>query len=313
MDNLMAAEPIVYLDGKLVPATQAHISIYNMGVVLGATVTDMTRTFRKRPYRLEDHIRRFYESCKYAHLDPPISPNETAKITGELIAHNAALLPPEGELGVIHFITPGENQVYAGSAGKGQGMKPTYCIHSFPLPFFLFQKVISEGAHLVVPSTRHIPPQCVDPKIKNRSRLHWWLADYETHLVDPDAMTWLLDLDGNLTESGGANVLIVKDGTVLSPSPRNILLGISRKIVFELCAKLNIPTVERDLQLHDALIADEIFLTTTPYCMAPVTRVNGIPIGDGKTGKPIFERILSAWSAEVGVDIRGQLLNSPHA
>ena len=305
----MATEPVVYLGGKLVPASKAHISIYNMGIVLGATVTDMLRTFRKKPYRLEDHVRRFYESCKYAHLDPALSAEETASVTRELIDHNGALLPSEGELGVIYFITPGENLSYAGSAGTGQKMEPTYCIHSFPLPFFLFQNVMTEGAHLVVPSTRHVPPQCVDPKIKNRSRLHWWLADYETHLVDREAMTWLLDLDGNLTESGGANVLIVKNGTVLSPTPRNILLGVSRKVVIELCTKLGIPFVERDLQLHDALTADEIFLTTTPYCMAPVTRVNGLPIGDGKVGKPIFERILAAWSAEVGVDIRRQLMS----
>jgi branched-chain amino acid aminotransferase len=171
----------------------------------------------------------------------------------------------------------------------------------------LFAHLFTEGVHLVIPSTRHVPPECVDPKIKNRSRLHWWLAEREAHLVDPRAMPLLLDLAGNLTETSGSNVLIVKDGVVLSPAPRNILLGVSRKVVIELCMALDIPFAERDLQLHDALTADEIFLTTTPYCMAPATKVNGLPVGSGAPGGPVFERILKAWSEQVGLDIRAQM------
>src|SRR2546428_4649192 len=124
-------------------------------------------------------------------------------------------------------------------------LAPPFCIPSFRLPFDLSRRFSREGLLLVPPPTRHVPPQCVDPKIKNRSRLHMWLAEQEAHLVDPDAVPLLLDLDGNLTETGGSNVLLVKDGMVLSPPPRNILLGISRKIVTELCGHLGIPFVER--------------------------------------------------------------------
>ena len=306
----MSNEPVVYLGGKMVPASQAHLSIYNLGIVLGATVTDMSRTFHHKPYRLDDHVQRFYDSCKYVRIAPPISADEMRRITCEFAERNAPLLPADGELGIIYFITPGENLIYAGSAGGGGKTEPTLCIHSFPLPFFLFGRFFNKGIHLVTPATRHVPPQCVDPKIKNRSRLHWWLADQEVHLVDPDALPWLLDLGGNLTESSGSNVVIVKNGVVISPPPRNILLGISRKVLIELCAKLGIPFVERDIQLFDALTADEVISTTTPYCMAPVTRVNGVPIGDGRPGGPVFERLLAAWSAEVGLDIRGQFVNA---
>jgi branched-chain amino acid aminotransferase len=306
----MNNEPVVYLRGKFTPASQAHLSIYDLGIVLGATVTDMSRTFHQKPYRLDDHVQRFYDSCKYVRIAPPISAEETRRVTCELAERNAALLAPDGELGVIYFITPGEQLIYAGSAGGGAKTEPTFCIHSFPLPFFLFRRFFTQGIHLVTPATRHVPPQCVDPKTKNRSRLHWWLAEQEVHLVDPDAGPWLLDLGGNLTESSGSNVVIVKNGVVTSPLPRNILLGISRKVLIELCAKLGIPFVERDIQLYDALTADEVISTSTPYCLAPVTRVNGVPIGDGRSGGPIYERLLAAWSAEVGVDIRGQFLNA---
>lgn len=304
----MPEQPVVYIRGEFVPATEAKISIYDFGVVLGATVTDLVRTFHHAPYRLEDHIRRFYESCKYARIEPPLRKEETIEVTRELVRRNVAL---QGrELAIVLFITPGENLIYAGSSGAGAALRPTFCIHSFPLPLALFRRLFQEGIHLVTPSTRHVPPQCVDPKIKNRSRLHFWLAEQEAHLVDPRAMPLLLDLDGNLTETSGGNVLLVKDGAVLSPPPRNILLGVSRKVVLELCGRLGLAVHERNLQLHDLLNADEAFVTTTPYCMAPVTRCNGIPIGEGRPG-PFFERILTAWSKEVGLDIRRQILESP--
>ncbi len=311
---MTSSEPLVFLRGKLVPASQASISIYDFGIVLGATVTDLLRTFRQQTYRVEDHVRRFYDSCKYARITPPVSAEETARITEEIVRHNSKVAGRDAELAIVYFITPGENFVYAGSAAAdGTKLEPTFCIHSFPVPFYLFRRFFETGLHLVTPSTRHVPPECVDPKIKNRSRLHWWLAEQEAHLVDRGAMPFLLDLQGNLTETSGSNVLLVRDGTVYSPHPRNILLGISRKVVIELCGKLNIPFRERDLQVHDALTADEVFVTTTPYCMAPVTKVNGVTIGNGSVGGPVYNRLLDAWSNEVGVDIRGQVLGQKTA
>ena len=307
--GLMTEEPVVYIRGSLVPQSQAHIAIYDFGIVLGATVTDLVRTFRQQPYRVEEHVHRFYESCKYARITPPITEAKTIEVTRELIRRNAALGPPEGEHAVVYFITPGEQWIYAGSAGGAREMQPTFCIHSFPLRFELWRHLLVEGAHLVTPPTRHVPPECVDPKTKNRSRLHWWIADQETKLVDPRAISVLLDLNGNLTETSGANMLLVKNGVVLSPTPRNILLGISRKTIIELCGKLGIPFAERDLQIHDAVNADEVLLATTPYCMAPVTRFNGLPIGDGRPG-PMFARLIAAWSEQVGVDILAQVLSA---
>ena len=305
----MASEPLVYIRGQRTPASQAKISIYDFGIVLGATVTDLVRTFNQEAYRLEDHVRRFYDSCKYARIAPPISAQETTEITHQLVRHNAEVAGLDAELAVVYFITPGENFVYAGSAASGgEKLVPTFCIHTFPMPFHLFRRFFETGLHLVTPSTRHVPPECVDPKIKNRSRLHWWLAEQEAHLVDEGAMPLLLDLQGNLTETSGSNLLLVRDGTVYSPTSRNILLGISRKVVIELCAKLRIPFVERDLQVHDAITADEAFVTTSPYCMAPVTRFNGVTIGDGAIGGAIYNLLLQAWSEEVGVDIRAQVL-----
>ena len=310
-------EPVVYLRGEFLPASQAHLNIYDFGIVLGATITDQLRTFRHQPFRLEDHVERFYESAKYARIDVPIARSETAEVTRELIRRNAELVPAESELGVVYFLTPGENFVYAGAAASFAPAEPTLCIHSFPLPFVAYRRLFTDGIHLVTPSTRHVPSQCLDQKIKHRSRLHWWIAEKEARLVDPQAVPLLLDLQGNLTECSGANFLMVKDGAVYSPTAANMLRGSSRQVVSELCADLGIVFHERDLQVHDAINADELFLVTTPYCMAPVVRINGLPVGTGSgsglIGRPVFERILEAWSAKVGVDIRAQVLSGAAA
>jgi branched-chain amino acid aminotransferase len=302
-------QPLAYFRDRLVTAAEAKLSIYDLGIVMGATVTDMARTYRYQPFRLKDHLVRFYESCKYARLQMPLSLEETEQVTLELTRHNAQELAAKDDLAIVYFITPGENPVYAGSAAGAVHLEPTFCIHTFPLPFSNWTHLFHEGAHVVTPSIRHIPPQCVDPKIKCRSRMHWWLADQEVHLVDPKAVTLLLDLDGNVTETGGSNFLIAKNGALISPTARNTMRGISRQNVIELCAKLEIAFTEGDFQVHDVINADEAFLTTTPYGIAPATRINGLPIGNGRPG-PLFRKIAAAWSEQVGLDILEQICSS---
>ena len=305
----MSTEPLVYLRGKLIPASEAHIAIYDAAVVLGATVTDLERTFNQKLFRLDDHIKRFYRSCKYARIEPRIDAAETKRIAIGLIEHNARLIEPGRELALVQFISPGEFRVYAGAAGGPGDMEPTFCMHTFPLPLHYWKHYYTDGIHVVTPSTRHVPPQCVDPKIKCRSRMHWWLADQETHLVDPKAVTLCLDLDGNVTETSGSNFLIYTNGQLVSPSPRNVLRGISITTVAEIAAEIGVPFMERDLQVYDVVNADEAYLASTPYCLAPVTKINGVHIGGGKPG-PMLKQILDAWSRRVGVDVVEQILAS---
>ncbi|NOZ21857.1 MAG: branched-chain amino acid aminotransferase [Planctomycetes bacterium] len=299
-------EPVVYLNGKFIPASKASIAIYDAGIVLGATVTDFTRTFHHKPFRLEDHVHRLYRSMKYCRFHVETTPEEMIELTLKLNRKNTALLKSHEELGIIHFVTAGIFQVYAGSAGSGEEMTPTVCIHSFPLPFYIWKGAYRKGVHLVTPSNRHVPPQCIDPKMKYRSRLHYWLADQETHLVDPKGVSLLLDLDGNVTETGGANFLMVKDGVIKSPTTRNILPGVSRQTVIELAGEMGIPFVEQDLQVHDVCNADEAFLATSPVCLMPATKINGMTIGSGKPG-PIYKKLMKAWSKLVGLDIVAQI------
>ena len=298
-------EPQVYLNGNMLPASRAAINIYDAGVVQGATVTEMVRTFHQRLYRLDDHLARIKRSLRYVRFDIGMTVNELGHVCEELVANNATLLDNDQELGLVIFVTAGENRMYAGNAAADARQTPTICVHTFPLPFEIFAKKMLEGVHVVTPSTRHVPPQCCDPNMKCRSRMHYYLADQEARLVDPEAVALLLDLDGNVTETSGANFLMVENGTIVSPTLRNTLPGISRMTVIELAESLRIPFVERDIKPFNAVNADEAFLATTPYCLMPVTKINGIFIGSGRTGE-IFGKLMDAWSRKVDIDIMGQ-------
>ncbi len=299
-------EPQVFLNGRMVPASQAHLAIYDAGVVLGATVTEMVRTFHKKLFRLEQHLARLARALKYVRFDIGMRIDQLSDVARSLVEHNAAVAHPEDELGLIIFVTAGEYATYAGGAGGQARTTPTVCAHTFPLPFELWARYLTTGLHLVTPSVRHVPPQCIDPKMKYRSRMHYYLADQEARLVDPQASALLLDLDGNVSETSGANFLIVENRAIVSPTLRNILPGISRQTVIELAAELGIGFVERDIQTFNAVNADEAFTVSTPYCIMPVTRINNVPIGDGQPG-PVVEQLRAAWSKKVGLDIAEQI------
>jgi branched-chain amino acid aminotransferase len=117
----------------------------------------------------------------------------------------------------------------------------------------------------------------------------------------------LLGTDGFITEGTGDNFFIVKDGVVISPEGRDILRGISREyLMTELCNTLGIPCIEKNIGPYDVYTADEAFITGTPFCMLPVTSLNGLAIGDGEVGS-IFYQLMNLWSENTGVNIIGQI------
>jgi branched-chain amino acid aminotransferase len=300
--------PLAYLDGRLRPQAEAHLPLHDAGFVWGATVTDLCRTFNGRLFRLADHLARFRRSCTQARVPQPLPDDELARVAGQLVAHNAALLPPGGDLALVMFATPGPVGYYLGQAGGPGDAAPTLGLHTFPLPFARYARLFRDGARLVVPATRHVPAACVDPRIKQRSRLHWWVAEQEAHAADPAASALLLDADGHVTETAAANFLAVRGGTVVSPPRESVLEGVSLQVVRELCAELGIPFAERRLTPDDCLTADEALLASTPYCVAGVRRIQGVEI---PWPGPVWTRLLAAWGGRVGLDIRRQILPDP--
>ena len=294
-------QPIAYLKGNFVPASECALPMYDLGIVLGAAVTDFLRTFHQRPYRMDDHIQRFYRSCKYARIQPTVDLAESISISEHLLKTNAPLHPDQ-ELGLIFYMTAGENSVYAGAAGVPANPTPSYVQHTFPMRFDLFRDIFVNGVHCMTPAPRHWPPQCLSSKIKNRNRLHMWIGEQEIRQLDATAMPLYLDVQGNITETGGSNFVIYRDGKVISPRRNNVLWGISLTVLEEILAQMGVPFIEDDIQTYDVVNADEAWLPTTPYCLGPVVKINGVPIGDGTPG-PMWRRIIDHWSEIVGKDI----------
>jgi len=164
-----------------------------------------------------------------------------------------------------------------------------------------------KGINAVIPSQRTLPAYLLDPKVKNRSRLHYLMANIEVSGYKGDN-NWalLLDTDGFITEGTGDNFFIVKDEVIITPEPRNILRGISRAYIFELAQQLGLKCIENNIEPYDVYMADEAFMTGTPFCILPVTSLNGEKINDGKMRK-ITDRLLETWSKNVGVDIIKQI------
>jgi branched-chain amino acid aminotransferase len=259
-------------------------------------VFERTRTFRGVPFRLDEHLERLYLSLRMTRLSAGLGPEEMKRATLDLLAMNAHLLGPNDDYSLGHFVS-------IGPAGE-----PTVIIFCQPVPFARFARQYLTGAHVVTPSTRQLPTQVLDPKLKTTSRMHFHLAEREARLVDPDAYALILDLDGNVCEvSPGANFWIVRKGTLISPPGQSILRGISRDVVFEIAEQLGIDAQEKALQVYDVLAADEAFLSVTSRSVLPVTKINGGEIGSGSPG-PIVGRLQEAWSELVGVDIVAQAL-----
>jgi branched-subunit amino acid aminotransferase/4-amino-4-deoxychorismate lyase len=304
------AGPFAYLNGRVLPQDEAGLTLHDAGFIWGATVTDLCRTFRHRLFCLDEHLQRFRLSCRLARVPQPVADDELTHVAERLVRHNAALLPADADLALVMFATPGPIGYYLGEPGGAGDAPPTLGMHTFPLPFRRYARLFREGARLVVPTVRHLPPVSVDPRIKQRSRLFWWLAEQEAHDVDPLASALLLDADDHLTETAAANLVIVKDGVVLSPPRDTVLNGVSLRVVRDLCAESGIAFAERPLRLDEALAADEAMLAGTSFCLAGVSRIQGAPI---PWPGPVWQRLLAAWSQRVGLDIGGQILASSPA
>jgi branched-chain amino acid aminotransferase len=161
------------------------------------------------------------------------------------------------------------------------------------------------GVSAMIPAQRSVPAHLIDPKVKNRSRVYYQMANLQVQKADSSAWALLTDDEGRITEGTGANFFILRKGRVYTAPGRNILLGVTRAAVLDLLGQLSIPAVEEHFGLYEVVNADEAFFTGTSYAIMPCTRINGQAIGSGRPGE-LTQRLIAAWSSMVGVDIVAQ-------
>ena len=298
---------MVYFNGKLVPEAEARISIYDSALMFGDMVFEMTRSFNKKQFKLREHLERLYVGLKILRIPLTMTEAEMEKACYETIEANKTLFAVDDEHRLMIDVSRGVLGIYQNIEGIHKG--PNVIIADFPLRWTVtgMGELFDIGINAVITSQRAIPAHLLDPKIKNRSRVHYNMANIEaSQVAGKNNWALLLDPDGLIAEGTGDNFFIVRKGEILTPEGRNILRGISRAYIFELADKLGISCRESNLETYDVHTADEAFMSGTPFCILPVTSLNGAAIGDGKVG-PVFTKLLSVWSKNMEVDIKGQI------
>ena len=295
---MTANEPVAFLNGRLLPESEAGIPIRDRGFIYGDAVFDAARTFNGAPFKLPEHIRRLYDSLRYVRIDPGMGMDEMEQWSRRVVEHNYPLLPPGQDLWVMQRVTRGE---------EGGGA-PTVLIETHAIPFAARAPLYRDGARVTTPSVPRVPPRFMSPRAKTHNYLNLVLGDLEAQGTDPGSWAVLLDEAGNLTEGRGSNICLVKNGAVATPKGQYVLEGITRRAVLDLAAGLGLETAECDLDLFDAYTADEAFLTSTSLCICPVSAVNGAPVGDGPPPGPVTRRLMRAFSDLAGMDFEEQYL-----
>ena len=296
-------ESIVYLNGAFLPEAQAVVPVTSRGFFGGDGVYEVTRTFRHRLFRANEHIVRLYRSLAYARIDPGLSPEEMKTATEETLSRNLARIDDKGDFALWHVVARGDR------ADDGGTQPPIVAMFCADMDFDRYAEAYLEGVRLVTPGVRRTPPQSIDPRGKVTSRMNQIQAVLEVSRVDPGATPLLLDVDGNIAETNTGNFFFFSEGKLCTSRGRNVLAGVTRSVVFELAAKLGMEVVEGDFTSYDVYTADEAFVSGTSPSVVPVRSLNGSAIGSDLPG-PRTLRLMRAFSDLVGVDYVEQAIQS---
>ena len=299
-------ERVAYFNGEIVPESEVKVPFRDRGFKYGDAVFDMTRTFGHKIFKLETHIDRFYNSLRYVDIDPGMAETDMVAKTLEVLEANLHLLGPDDDFWVGQRISRGVDLV-GGDMWETAG-GPNVIIECAPLPLKPRARLYRDGIDVLIPSVRRVPPEAVSPRAKSHNYLNLILADMEAKSQDPESWAILLDTRGFLTEGIGSNIFTIKDGVIYTPQEQYVLGGISRETAIEMAEKIDVPVVTKDIDMFDAMTADEVFLTSTSLCICGVRSFQGRKIGNGMAAGPITKALMDAYVDFVDFDWVGQYL-----
>jgi len=298
-------ERVAWFNGKFVPESEVKVPFRDMSWLYGDGAFDMTRSFNGKAFRLQEHIDRFYRSLRYIGIDPGLKPQEMIQLSEEVLDRNKHLLAPGEDYWIGQRVSRGVKQV---EGDNWDHYGPNVIIECLPLPFKQRAKHFRDGIEVIIPSIRRTPPDSLSPRAKMHNYLNVIMADREVKARNPEAWAILLDVHGNLAEGMGSNIFVIRDGVILTPQERFVLPGVSRQTAIELAQAEGIKVEQIDIDLFDAYVADEIFLTSTSLAICGVATLNGQKIGDGTVPGPITRRITEAYKKLVDCDFVEQYL-----
>ncbi len=266
----------VYLDGRLVEAADAKVSIYDHGLLYGDGVFEGIRSYSRLVFKLKEHIVRLYESAHTIMLKIPMTKAEMADAVVKTLKANGL---DDAYIRVV--VTRG-----VGDLGLDPRKCPKATIFIISDKIVLYpEKLYKEGMEIItVPTPRNLP-EALNPQIKSLNYLNNILAKIEaTNAGVAEAL--MLSAHGYVAECTGENIFIVRKGVLRTPpSYVGILKGITRGCVMELARKARLEVSEDMLTRHDLYNAEECFLTGTAAEIAPIVKIDGRVIGTGRPGE----------------------------
>lgn len=278
---------VAYQDKQYIPVSEAKVSVLDWGFLHSDATYDTVHVWDGAFFRLDLHIERFFKSLAGLRMHIPYSPAEV-----EEILVNCVALSGHRNAYVEMLCTRGCSPTFSRDPREAVNRFMAFAV---PFGSVANPEQLERGLHLSVSDVVRIPPQSVDPAIKN---YHW--LDLVRSLYDAfDAggeTSLVLDSDGNIAEGPGFNVFVVKDGTLRTPE-LGVLAGITRRTVFDLCAETGREAHYAAVSPAELKSADEVFVTSTAGGIMPVTRVDGMPIGDGRPG-PVTSRLKTLYWAK---------------
>lgn len=272
----------VYVAGKLVPAEQATVSVFDHGLLYGDGIFEGIRVYGGKVFLLKEHIDRLYESALAIRLQIPITPPEMTDAVENTVRENGIT---DGYVRLV--VTRG-----AGSLGLDirRTSNPQVIIIADTISLYP-PELYTNGLRLITASTIRNHPGALSPRIKSLNYLNNIMAKIEgTDAGTVEAL--MLNHNGEVSECTGDNIFIVKNGVLKTPpTDAGILEGITRNAVIGLARKAGIEVRECVMVRHDIFTADECFLTGTAAEVIAVISLDGRQIGTGKPG-PITTELL---------------------
>ncbi|MCH9057393.1 MAG: branched-chain-amino-acid transaminase [Planctomycetes bacterium] len=266
--------PIVYVNGKMLPKSQAVINVFDHGLLYGDGIFEGIRIYGGKIFKCRSHMDRLWRCAERTRLLIPVSHTEMIRIMRECVRANEIV---DGYIRLV--ITRG-----VGNLGLNPFTCPTAGVICIADQIRLFPpELYAKGMKVIVAERPRIPVECLDPRIKSLNYLNNILAKVEA--IDKGLLeVVMLNTDGYVAEGSGDNVFFVKNGTVVTPPPEaGILEGITRQFVLEtLCPKLGIAAEQRLFKLDELFGADEVFLTGTAAEIIAVTQIDSHVISPGE-------------------------------
>jgi len=270
---------LIYVDGRIVPKTQATVSVYDSGFMLGDGVWEGLRLYDGRWAFLDDHVDRLFDAAICIDLDIALTKDAVKAALFATQKANAMHTDAHARLMVTRGVKlrPFQHPALSQSG-------PTMVIimeHSrprLPRPIRL----------ATVPHFRGLP-MTQDPKLNSHSKLNCILACIAAQKAGADEAL-MLDVHGFVNTTNACNFFIVRKGAVWTSTGDYCMAGITRQKVIDLCRANGIPVFERNFSLYETYSADEAFLTGTFGAQTPVGEIDGRQIGTGQTG-PMTEHL----------------------